>query len=164
MGLWEKDPIVERNIASLLYKQSVFIYRDEARERKRNSKIVAGFHADQLSDMLRQDPREDPLEKEADLNRVETAVAKATSDTKRDLEKAFLEVLLTEADVIDAASRWHVKIGQVVNALALRGFNVTRRDVDNLRERFKRNPDFRAVASYMRGEQTQPAQRNAARR
>jgi hypothetical protein len=156
--LWEKNPKVEQSVIALLYAQSVFLFRDEMRAKQRISKRIGEFLADQLNEMLRQDVRENPDDKEAVLHRAETAVADAKR-TESDLDKAFLEVLLTEEDVIGAKTKWHVKIGQVHAALTSRGFDVTRRDVDNIRERFQRNPDFRMVISYMRGEHAQPARR-----
>ena len=149
--LWAKNPIVKENVASLLYRQSVFLHHGDRRELMRRTKRAGKFLGRQLCDRLRQDPRESTAVKQRLHDRAESAVAQATKKPDA-LEKAFLEVLMTDEGAIAASSRWHVKIGRVVDALTLRGFDVTRRDVDNIRARLQRNREFRAVISWMRGE------------
>jgi DNA-directed RNA polymerase specialized sigma24 family protein len=130
--LWAKNPMVKLNVAALLYAQSVNLHRSSRRNAQQKSKNVGQFVAEQLNEMLRQDPREDAKEREDILSRTDTAIADAKR-TKSALENAFLDVLLTDADAIGVKTRWHVKVGQVLSALTARGFDVSRRDVDNIR-------------------------------
>jgi DNA-directed RNA polymerase specialized sigma24 family protein len=148
--LWERNPEVKKNIVALLYTQGVYRYHDERRILQRDSKRAGKYLADQLDDMLRQDPRADPVDRETSLSGMETAVANAKNAANGALEQAFLDVLLNEKDVFEAKTRWHLKTGRIVAALASRGFEVTPRDVDNMRDRLQRNPDFRSVITLMR--------------